>query len=141
MCAGCSLLFPETVAAKHGPPLGGTERNGRFLPAVRADSRGFRFARGRYLGGRAFLLAGLAPFRLVRESLLMEKPLFSGREGEIRAAVHALQLSVLEFHGIDPLSTQTHNAAPLASPGSHVAYTACPLTNPEKQNRTLAELT
>jgi hypothetical protein len=55
--------------------------------------------------------------------LIVEENLLSGSEDKIGTAVYALQLFVLEFHGIDPLSAPVPQHRNATSPGSRIAYT------------------
>jgi hypothetical protein len=93
----------KTFAAQYRSSLGGTERNGRLFPALRAVCPRFGFrervpVRSHAGTGRPFAFAVLAAFGFVLELLVVEEQLFSGCKHEIRSAVDALQNLVLEFH-------------------------------------------
>jgi hypothetical protein len=112
MCGSGFLLLPETLAAKHRPALGGTERKRGLLSATRADGYGFLLMKiiRRPLGGRSLPLAELAAFRQVFELLVVEENLLPGGEQKILATVHTFQYFVLEFHGI-LFQPKIHNIA------------------------------
>lgn len=52
--------------------------------------------------GGALRLAVLTAFRLVLELFVVEEELFTGGKYEVITAIHALQVSVLEFHFRSP---------------------------------------
>jgi hypothetical protein len=95
----------ETFPAINGPSLRWLERHRRLLAALRADSLRFNALNaGRCAGTaisslRAHRFAGLAPLRLVLESLVGEEHLLAGCEHKFRAAFGALQYFIVEFHG------------------------------------------
>jgi hypothetical protein len=103
-CAhGAPLL--ETLPAEDRASLRWPERNGGFLPALRAAGFGL-CADGRGTspdGFGAFGLTSLAALRLVLEALVGEKHLFAGSEHEFGSTLRALQNLVVVFHGSVPL--------------------------------------
>jgi len=110
-CLGRFLLPSEAFAAKYRSSLGGTEGQGSFFSAARADSNRLLFCKvtGCSVGRCALLLAGLAPFGKICELFIVEEKLLSCGKNKIAAAVHALQHSVLEFHWV-PLSAPNRKA-------------------------------
>jgi hypothetical protein len=94
----------KTFAAEHGPSLRRAERNGSFLPALRAGGFGFRPLEAGYAwAGRTWDLrplgfAVLAPLGLVFEALVGEKHLFAGGEDKLLTAFRALQDLIVIFH-------------------------------------------
>jgi len=95
---GSPLL--ETFAAKHGTPLRRTERNRRFLSALRAGRFRLRpldvIALARALGTLGF--AVLTPLGLVLEALVGEKHLFAGGENKFLTAFRTFQNLIVVFH-------------------------------------------
>src|SRR5215470_4083740 len=86
-CAHCPSLL-EAFPAKHRPPLRGPERNGSFLPALRAIGLRLRTGLHRVPAASAtlcsFCLARFTSFWFVLESLVSEKHLLAGSEHELR---------------------------------------------------------
>lgn len=109
-------MMSKAFAAKHGPTLSWTEWKGGFFPAIGAKDHGFlldKAIRRSLSCGGTLLFAGFASFRQILELFIVEEKLFSGGKNKVVAAIHALQHSVLEFHGIPfrPNSTTTrHNS-------------------------------
>src|SRR5437016_9536286 len=103
---GRCLALLEAFATENRASLGRPERYGSFLAAGRAVGTGFGaliVAAATVVAGRPYLprplgLARFAAFRLVLELFIVEKKLLARREDEVRAAVHALQNPILEFH-------------------------------------------
>jgi hypothetical protein len=102
----------KALATKHRTALSWLKRDRGFLAALRAVGPRFRLgvvARSCNAQRRGTLrLTDLAPFRFVLELFVVKEQLFPSGEDEVRAAVHALQHLVLEFHGRAPF-----NPAPL----------------------------
>ena len=100
-------------AAEDGPTLRGIKGNGRLLSALRAVDGDFdALAHARSLrsgdGGQALvlrLLAGLAAFRFVLQTLVVKEHLLAARPDEIFITVHTTNVAVLKFGlGLTPLS-------------------------------------
>ena len=91
------------LAAVDGTPLGGLERDGGFLPALRAYRSRFR---PRGVPGRSSRptgrLAVLASLRFVPEALICEERLLPCCEHEFRATFNAFQGPILILHWIAP---------------------------------------
>lgn len=103
------LALLEALAAKHRTALRWLERDSRFPLAAGADGLGFHSLivaavvwQSQCLG--AFTLAVFAAFRFVLELFIVEEKLFASGENEIGAAVHTLEIFVLEGHLRVPLS-------------------------------------
>ncbi len=98
----------EAFPAKYRPPLRGTERNRRFLPALRAVGLCFRAHRRCVTSAAAtaalgaFGLATFAALRFVFEAFVSEEHLFAGGKNEFSATFRTLQHLVVVFH--EPLS-------------------------------------
>src|SRR5689334_17345390 len=94
----------KTIPAKHRPPLRWAERQRCLFPTLRTNGPVFR--PGNALGpgvrcrkhGHALGFARSATLGFVSEILVVEKHLLTGCKNEVRAALHALQHLVLEFH-------------------------------------------
>jgi len=104
-------LLLEAFPAKYRASLRRLERDRGFLAALGADRPRFYFRIAARRSLRAqhagpLRLARLTPLGLVLELLIVEEQLLPSSEHEIRAAVHALQNLVLEFHGRAPFSPQ-----------------------------------
>jgi hypothetical protein len=103
---GAALL--ETFAAEDRAALGGPERNGGFLAALRARGFGFRADRrsacasSNALGALGF--AGFAALGLVLEAFIGEEHLFAGGENELGATLRTLQDLIVVFHEPPPLA-------------------------------------
>ena len=102
---GRCLALLKTFAAENGTSLGWLKGNGSFLAAGRAVGPGFGalVIAATVVAAcpdlpRPLGLARFAAFRLVLKLFIVEKKLLAGREDEVRAAVHALQNPILEFH-------------------------------------------
>ena len=103
---GRCLALLEAFATENRTSLGRPEGYGSFLAAGRAVGAGFGaliVAAATVVAGRPYLprplgLARFTAFRLVLELFIVEKKLLARREDEVRAAVHALQNPILEFH-------------------------------------------
>lgn len=107
-----SSALLEALTAKHRSPLRRFEGHSGFLAALRAVRPGLSFCivAGSCNSQRRSTLRFtiLATFGFVLKLLVVEKQLFPSGKDEVRAAVHALQHLVLEFHGKAPF-----NPAPL----------------------------
>ena len=103
---GRCLALLEAFATENRTSLGRPEGYGSFLAAGRAVGAGFGaliVAAATVVAGRPYLprplgLARFTALRLVLELFIVEKKLLARREDEVRAAVHALQNPILEFH-------------------------------------------
>jgi len=103
-----SLPALKALAAVDRTPLRRLEGHRSLPSALRAGS--VRFGLG--VTGRrtalAFGLAGLAALGLVLEILIVVEVLFTRREYEVCAAIHALENAILKFrHNWPPLATLT----------------------------------
>src|ERR1051326_9109480 len=117
----CSPLLLEAFPAKYRASLRRLERNSGFLAALRTDGPRFdlRIAAGSRSGSQhagPLRFARLTPLGLVLELLVVEKQLLPGSENKIRAAVHALQSLVLEFHWKSSLQPTTPVRRRLSDP-------------------------
>ena len=105
MLGAAVVAAEEAGAAEDGAALRRIEGNCRLLSALRAEHRDlYALADARGLrggdGGEALilrLLAGLAPLRLVLQTLVVEEELFARRPGEILAAVDAEDQAIHEL--------------------------------------------
>ena len=103
---GSGFLLREAFAAEDGATLGGAERDGGLLAALRTGGSSFdasvmvSVTRRRRGGenGHPLGLAGFAALGLVLELFVVEKQLFPGGKNEVGAAVDAGEYFVLKFH-------------------------------------------
>jgi len=127
---GCGfLLLAEALPAEHGSPLGRPERQNSLLATARANCNRFLLRKALpsalTLTRGALLFAVLAAFRQVLELLVVEENLLPCGKDEVFPAIHALEHSVLEFHGF-PFQPQSitsflRSSLPLARSASALA--------------------
>ena len=108
LSGGGACCFPaqEAFPAIHRASLGWFERN-RSLPATLGAFRGGFGLRETGTGRTLALgLTNLTALGLIPEILVVEEVLFSRREYEIRATIHAFENAVLKLrHGLFPVTT------------------------------------
>ena len=109
----CAAACEKAGAAEDGATLRGVKRNGRLLTALRAVDGNFdALADTRSLcggnGGQTLvlcLLAGLAAFRLVLQTLVVKEDLLAASPDEVFVTVNATDVAVLIFgFGVRPFA-------------------------------------
>jgi hypothetical protein len=93
----------KALAAIYRASLRWLEGYGRLFSALRADRLRFHAlnaSRTCFITLGPICLAGLATLRLVLETLVREKHLFTGGEDELGSTIGALQDFVMVFHAL-----------------------------------------